>query len=128
MKRAQVSIHGRTSSAKRPEGGSLASLDAADWLSLAAAPVFAFMALLSAVDGDSAANLLCSAAHDASPLSGMVTMYVLMSVFHAGSWLKLAPAARRVVISTMRTSDCRSQMSATGLEADVPNDSRERPR
>jgi hypothetical protein len=32
--------------------------------------------------------MLCSAA-DASPLSGMVPMYLLMSAFHLGPWLKM---------------------------------------
>jgi hypothetical protein len=30
--------------------------------------------------------MLCAAAHG-SPLGGMVTMYLLMSAFHAGPWL-----------------------------------------
>jgi hypothetical protein len=36
---------------------------------------------------------MCSAAHGASPLSGMVPMYVLMSAFHLAPWLKLVSAA-----------------------------------
>src|SRR3954451_5912820 len=43
-------------------------------LSLAAAPTFAVMALLT-VAGGGAPDALCSAAH-ASPLSGMVAMYL----------------------------------------------------
>jgi hypothetical protein len=62
---------------------------AADCLSLAAAPTFAIMALLTAVLGGGPLDVLCSAAPDASPLSGMVPMYVLMSAFHAAPWLKL---------------------------------------
>jgi hypothetical protein len=60
-------------------------------LALAASPTFALMALLSAVLGGGPAELLCSAAH-ASPLSGMVTMYLLMSAFHAAPWLRLIRA------------------------------------
>ncbi len=56
------------------------------WLSLAATPVFAAMALLTAAQGE---PLLCSAAHGSSPLSGMVPMYLLMSLFHAAPWLRL---------------------------------------
>ena len=56
-------------------------------LHLAAAPTFAIMALLTAVDGGPT-DALCSAAH-ASPLTGMVAMYVLMSIFHSLPWLKL---------------------------------------
>ena len=58
-------------------------------LSLAAAPTFAIMALLAEVDGGSISDMLCSAAHGASPLSGMVPMYLLMSAFHSAPWLKL---------------------------------------
>lgn len=60
---------------------------AAEWLSLAAAPTFAIMALLTGVLGDGAPAILC--AHDASPLSGMAAMYGLMSAFHLTPWLKL---------------------------------------
>ena len=63
--------------------------DAADWISLAAAPTFAIMALLTGVFGGGPMDMLCSAAHGASPLSGMVPMYVLMSAFHLTPWLKL---------------------------------------
>jgi hypothetical protein len=58
------------------------------WLALAAAPTFAVMAVLAAVPGADA-DMLCSAAHGASPFGGMVPMYALMSAFHAGPWLKL---------------------------------------
>ena len=55
------------------------------------------MALLTGVLGGGPAEMLCSAAH-VSPLSGMVTMYLLMSAFHAAPWLKLIRAsARRLV-------------------------------
>jgi hypothetical protein len=65
-----------------------ATLGAADWLSLAAAPTFAITALLTPVLGGTP-DILCSAAHDASPLSGMVPMYLLMSALHSAPWLKL---------------------------------------
>ena len=60
-----------------------------DWISLAAAPTFAIMALLTGTFGGGPMDMLCSAAHEASPLSGMVPMYVLMSAFHLTPWLKL---------------------------------------
>ena len=69
-------------------------LGAADWLSLAAAPSFAIMALLTAVLGRAPMDALCSAARDA-PLSGMVPMYLLMSAFHLSPWLKLLSSRRR---------------------------------
>jgi hypothetical protein len=59
----------------------------ANWLSLAAAPTFAVMALLTALLG-TAPDMLCSAMH-ASPLGGMVPMYLLMSAFHLAPWLRL---------------------------------------
>ena len=62
---------------------------AADFLSLAAAPTFAGMALLTGVLGSGPADVLCSATHSASPLSGMGLMYALMSAFHLRPWLKL---------------------------------------
>ena len=67
---------------------------AADWLGLAAAPTFAIMALLTVLGG-SPPDMLCSAAQDASPLSGMVPMYLLMSAFHSAPWLKLISSRRK---------------------------------
>ena len=61
---------------------------AADWLCLAATPTFAVMALLTAFGGEQS-DMLCVAMQHTSPLSGMVLMYLLMSAFHAGPWLKL---------------------------------------
>ena len=69
---------------------------AVHWLGLAAAPTFAIMALLTVAPGGGAPDVLCSAVQDASPLSGMAPMYVLMSVFHSGPWLKLICALRGV--------------------------------
>jgi hypothetical protein len=66
---------------------------AADWLCLAAAPTFAIMAALTAIPGGPP-DLLCAAAREASPLSGMVPMYVLMSAFHLAPWLKLIARSR----------------------------------
>ena len=60
----------------------------ANWLGLAAAPTFAVMALLTYLSGADA-DMMCSAAHGVSPLSGMVPMYLLMSAFHSAPWLKL---------------------------------------
>ena len=81
----------RTGGAIRCENGSAAATGAADWLYLAAAPTFAIMALLTAVLGGG--SPLCSIA-SASPLTGMVPMYLLMSAFHLAPWLKLAANGR----------------------------------
>ena len=61
---------------------------AADWLGLAAAPAFATMALMTAVFGGGM-EPLCSALGQGSLMSGMIPMYVLMSAFHVGPWLRL---------------------------------------
>lgn len=58
----------------------------ADYLSLAATPTFAAMALLTSMHGAAMADTICSAT---SALSGMTPMYLLMSAFHAGAWLRL---------------------------------------
>jgi hypothetical protein len=70
------------------------ALSAADWVCLAAAPTFAIMALITGVRGDGSHDLFCAAARDAFPLSGMVWMYLLMSVFHLAPWLKLIASRR----------------------------------
>jgi len=62
---------------------------AAGWLSLAPAPAFAIMALFTGVLGGGPQDVPCSAAQNASSLSGMVPMYLLMSVFHLAPWLGL---------------------------------------
>lgn len=54
----------------------------AAWLRLAAAPTFAVMAAVTAALDAKAGVALCSPAP--TPISGMVVMYLLMSVFHLG--------------------------------------------
>lgn len=88
---SQICIGGSGGKAARRNA---AALRVADGLVLAASPTFAIMALLTGVLGGGPADILCSAAH-ASPLSGMVTMYLLMSAFHAAPWLKLIRASAR---------------------------------
>jgi hypothetical protein len=68
--------------------GDAAALGVAGWFGFAAAPTFAVMAVSACVSGGGA-DMMCSAVHGASPLSGMVPMYVLMSAFHSAPWLKL---------------------------------------
>jgi hypothetical protein len=53
-------------------------------LSLAAAPTFAVMAVVSV---GAPADMICSGMGN-SVLSGMAAMYGLMSLFHAGVWLR----------------------------------------
>ena len=68
------------------------------WLSLAAAPIFAVMALLTGVPAGGPVDAMCSVA-GASPLGGMFPMYLLMSALHSAPWLKL--------ISCWRSRTCR---------------------
>jgi hypothetical protein len=89
---SETYVHGRA--AIRHERGYPTALGAADWLSLAAAPTFAMMALLTGVLGGGPLDALCAAAPDASPLTGMVAMYLLMSAFHLAPWLKLISSRR----------------------------------
>jgi hypothetical protein len=95
----------------RCENSAAAALGAADWLCFAAAPAFAIMALLTGVFGGGPPDTLCLAAQ-ASPLSGMVLMYVLMSAFHSAPWLKLISGRRS---AALRSSQRRP--AASGLIA-----------
>ena len=70
------------------------ALGAADWLCLAAAPAFAIMALLTAVHDGGQMAMICAAAPDASPLDGMVSMYLLMGAVHLAPWLRLIRGRR----------------------------------
>ena len=94
-----VHTEGRGPGAVSREDGNAAAR-AGDWLYLAAAPTFAIMALLTGVLGGGSPDMLCSPMQDASPLGGMVPMYLLMSAFHLPPWLKL--------ISSRRSGACRS--------------------
>jgi hypothetical protein len=82
-----------TSAASCDDEGAAAALGIAKWLSLAAAPTFAIMALMAGVVGGGPMDMLCSSGHG-SPLTGMVPMYMLMSAFHLAPWLKLVSSRR----------------------------------
>jgi uncharacterized membrane protein YeiH len=86
---SEVDTGGSACGTPRYQTGNAAARGAVGWLSLAAAPTFAIMALLTGVSGGGARDMLCAAGQDASPLSGMAAMYWLMSAFHAAPWLKL---------------------------------------
>ena len=79
----------------RPEAGAAPWLGVAEGLGFAATPSFALMALLTVAHHSSPADILCPAAHDGSPLGGMVPMYVLMSAFHSAPWLRLISRRQR---------------------------------
>lgn len=93
-----------------------AARSAADWLCLAAAPTFAIMALLTGVLGGGPQDMLCASAQDASPLNGMVPMYMLMSAFHSAPWLKL--------ISSQGSGARQFQSGARQIELGLPDRSR----
>lgn len=65
------------------------ALGAADCLSLAAAPVFAVMALLTAFAGNGPMDAICATVFGTSAFGGMTPMYLLMSAFHLAPWLRL---------------------------------------
>jgi hypothetical protein len=67
---------------------------AVGWISLAAAPTFAIMALTTGILGGSPGNMICTAGH-ASLLVGMVPMYLLMSVFRSPPWPRLISSRSR---------------------------------
>ena len=66
----------------------IATENATRCLSLAAAPTFAVMAVVTGLLGGDPAAILCSGA-GASPMSGMTLMYALMAVFHLPPWARL---------------------------------------
>ena len=71
----------------------------AAWLSLAATPTFAVMALLSAIPHTGPMSVTCPAAFE-FPLGGMGVMYLLMSAFHLPPWLALRSRRRRPSLSS----------------------------
>jgi hypothetical protein len=82
------------SPAARAKNGKPASLGAAHCLNLAAAPIFAVMALGTGLLGGDPANMNCSGT---SPLNSMAVMYVMMSAIHLAPWLKLIANCRAAI-------------------------------
>ena len=79
----------------KPAMSEYESANAANWLSLAAAPTFAAMAMLTGVIGSGRVALICTAPTGLSWLAGMVPMYLLMSGFHLAPWLTLVAKWRQ---------------------------------
>ncbi len=96
---------GRVTPATLDETDATQMAYAGDWLSLGAAPTFAFMATLTGVFGGAAHVMSCSAASHLSALSGMVPMYALMSTFHLAPWLKLVSRWRSGSRAANRTHE-----------------------
>ena len=71
------------------QSGPAHALGVADCLSLAAAPVFALMALLTAYAGNGPVDAICATVFGTSAFGGMTLMYLLMSAFHLAPWLRL---------------------------------------
>jgi hypothetical protein len=86
----------------------------ADWLALAAAPSFTIMALLSGVLGARKMATICGGAPMSFSLGGMVPMYLLMSAFHSGPWLKLV-AARRPALKSLEEADAKRSDGAPAV-------------
>jgi len=78
MPMSPVALHG----AKTCTEDSHNATGAAGWLGFAAAPIFAILALWTALSGTEP-GMLCMGMQGASPLNGMA----LMSVFHAAPWM-----------------------------------------
>jgi hypothetical protein len=72
-------------------GRTFATLHLGDFIAYGAAPVFAAMALVTAIGEDEAMAAIC-ATGPVPFFSGMVTMYLLMAAFHLGPWLGLLRA------------------------------------
>lgn len=60
------------------------------WLHCAATPTFVVMALAGLIFGQGTTVMLRSASTGMPAMHGMVTMYLLMALFHAGPWIVLA--------------------------------------
>lgn len=81
-----MSAHGPLAP-RQERAGSVSTPGITPLLGLAGTPVFAAMALLNLVAGGPP-DILCMP--PATSLDGMGVMYALMSLFHAGPWLRLA--------------------------------------
>jgi hypothetical protein len=79
--------------ASRGADGAAVRRLAADWLSLAASPTFAMMALVTAVLGGGT-DPRCSATQHGPIMSGMIPMYLMMAAFHSAPWLRLFASRR----------------------------------
>jgi hypothetical protein len=82
-------------------GGGRAASGAAGWLSLAAAPTFAIMALWMGLFSGQP-DMLCMPMQGSPPMIGMTLMYLLMSLFHTAPWLRLISSRRALGESTRR--------------------------
>lgn len=65
------------------------------FLSFAATPTFAVLALLAGIQEAGLAGPICSAMPGAPLLAGMLPMYLLMAVFHSAPWLQVIAGRRR---------------------------------
>ena len=79
-----------------------ACVHAEGWLSLAAAPTFAAMALATAVQDAAVPAVLCLAMPHPAPWTGMVAMYALMSAFHSAPWWRRLARRRGPAGSRLR--------------------------
>lgn len=80
--------------------GGEAAKDLAGWLTFAAAPTFAIVALMTALRPEGLIVTHGSTGHGGSLLGGMVFMYALMSTFHSSHWLNLIGARLSPIVSS----------------------------
>jgi hypothetical protein len=78
-----------SSAANQASAKSWQARGAAGWLALAASPTFALMAWIGA---NHVSPMAFCTSGNVMPIDGMTAMYLLMSLFHLPSWLKLASA------------------------------------
>jgi hypothetical protein len=77
------------------------------WLSRAAAPTFAAMALWTVL-GDGPSHVLCTGSYGFWSFDGMATMYGLMAIFHAGPWMPRVQGRERFPGQGVAPTHCRS--------------------
>ncbi|WP_215907525.1 hypothetical protein [Thalassospira marina] len=85
---APIKAQGRAGVRQNAIHGNFAIRGAANWLHLAASPVFAILGVMAAFDDGPMASI-CNASGNNPFFAGMNAMYFLMALFHLPPWLHL---------------------------------------